>query len=121
MLLRLLAIATHIGLRLLGFRRLSRRLGDWRLVYYRKAGRGEPWVLLHGLGSNALSWAPVARHLARGSRLLIPELSVVGGTRGPRAGLDVAEGARVIAELLRRELAGEPATVVGLSLGGWMA
>ena len=27
----------------------------------------------------------------------------------------------MLADLLRRELAGEPATVVGLSLGGWLA
>jgi len=78
-------------------------------------------VLLHGLGSNALSWSPVARHLAPGSRVLLPELSRLGGSRGPRPALDVMEGAKVVAELLRRELAGEPATVVGLSLGGWTA
>jgi pimeloyl-ACP methyl ester carboxylesterase len=126
MLMRLLAIVTHVWLTLLGFRRTRRRLGDWSLVFYRK-GRGgeprvgEPWVLLHGLGSNALSWSPVARYLAPGSRVLIPELSRLGGTRGPRPALAVAEGAKAVAELLRRELAGEPATVVGLSLGGWMA
>jgi pimeloyl-ACP methyl ester carboxylesterase len=124
--MRLLALVTHVWLRLLGFRRLRRQVGEWRMVFYRK-GRGgerevgEPWVLLHGLGSNALSWSAVARHLAPGSRVIIPELSRLGGSRGPRAGLAVAEGARVVAELLRRELAGEPATVVGLSLGGWTA
>ena len=121
MLMRLLALVTHVWLTLLGFRRLRRQLGEWRLVFYRKGGRGEPWVLLHGLGSNALSWSPVARYLAPGSRVLIPELSRLGGSQGPRAGLGVAEGARVVADLLRRELAGEPATVVGLSLGGWTA
>ena len=126
MLMRLLALVTHVWLTLLGFRRTRRTLGEWSLVFYRKGrggepGIGEPWVLLHGLGSNALSWSPVARHLASGSRVLIPELSRIGGTRGPRAALDVAEGAKVVAELLRRELAGEPATIVGLSLGGWMA
>jgi len=124
--MRLLALITHVWLTLLGFRRLRRQLGEWSLVFYRKgrggeAGVGEPWVLLHGLGSNALSWSPVARHLAPGSRVLIPELSRLGGSRGPRPGLDVTEGAKAVAELLRRELAGEPATVVGLSLGGWMA
>lgn len=121
MLMRLLALVTHVWLSLLGFRRLRRQLGEWSLVFYRKGRGGEPWVLLHGLGSNALSWSPVARHLAPGSRVLIPELSRLGGSRGPRPGLDVVEGAKVVAELLRRELAGEPATVVGLSLGGWMA
>ncbi|HET9766118.1 MAG TPA: alpha/beta hydrolase [Thermoanaerobaculia bacterium] len=119
--MRLLAVVTHVWLTLLGFRRLRRQLGEWSLVFYRKGRGGEPWVLLHGLGSNALSWSPVARHLAPGSRVLIPELSRLGGSRGPRPGLDVAEGAKVVAELLRRELAGEPATVVGLSLGGWTA
>lgn len=121
MLLRLLALATHVGLRLLGFRRLTRQIGEWRVVYYRMRGQGEPWVLLHGLGSNALSWSPVARRFSRSTRLIVPELSMIGGTRGPAAALDVANGARVVAELLRRELAGEPATVVGLSLGGWIA
>jgi pimeloyl-ACP methyl ester carboxylesterase len=120
-LLRLLAIVTHFWLRLLGFHRLRRTIGDWSVVFYRMGGRGEPWVLLHGLGSNALSWSPVARRLAKSCRLIVPELSGIGGTRGPRAALDVREGAHVIAELLRRELAGEPATVVGLSLGGWIA
>jgi pimeloyl-ACP methyl ester carboxylesterase len=121
MLMRLLGLVTHVWLRLLGFRRLRRRIGDWRLVFYRKGRGGEPWVLLHGLGSNALSWSPVARHLAPGSRVLIPELSRLGGSVGPKAGLSVTEGVPVLAELLRRELAGEPATIVGLSLGGWMA
>ena len=121
MLFRLLALLTHSWLRLLGFQRMRRQIGDWRIVFYRMGRGGEPFVLLHGLGSNALSWSPVARRLARTSRLIVPELSVIGGTRGPRAALDIANGPRVLAELLRRELAGEPATVVGLSLGGWHA
>jgi pimeloyl-ACP methyl ester carboxylesterase len=121
MLGRLLNAATRVWLRRLGFQRRRRRLGDWSVVFYRKGRGGEPWVLLHGLGSNALTWSPVARYLAPDSRVLIPELSILGGTRGPYAGLGVDDGARVMADLLRRELAGEPATVVGLSLGGWTA
>jgi pimeloyl-ACP methyl ester carboxylesterase len=121
MLMRLLALASHFGLRLLGFQRLRRRIGDWSVVFYRLGRGGEPVVLLHGLGSNALSWSPVARRLGRRDRLIVPELSRLGGTRGPQAGLDIATGAKVVAELLRRELAGEPATVVGLSMGGWTA
>jgi abhydrolase domain-containing protein 6 len=119
--MRLFALATHVGLRAVGFRRLRRRLGDWNVVFYRHGRGGEPLLLLHGLGSNALSWSPVARRFGKRDRLIVPELSAIGGTRGPRAALDIRDGARVLAELLRRELAGEPATIVGLSLGGWMA
>ena len=121
MLMRLFALAAHAGLRLMGFERRRRRIGDWSIVFYRKGRGGEPVVLLHGLGSNALSWSPVARRFGRHDRLLVPELSRLGGTRGPHPAFDIGEGARHVAELLRRELAGEPATVVGLSLGGWMA
>jgi len=119
--MRLIALALHLWMRLLGFRRTRRRLGEWSVVFYRKGRGGDPWILLHGLGSNALSWSGVARPLAPRHRMLIPELSSIGGTRGPRAALVVDDGARVIAELLRRELAGEPATVVAISLGAWTA
>ena len=121
MLLRLFALAAHLWLRLMGFERLRRQIGDWSVVFYRLGRGGEPLLLLHGLGSNALSWSPVARRFGRRDRLLVPELSRLGGTRGPRAAFDIRDGAKHVAELLRRELAGEPATVVGLSLGGWMA
>ena len=97
MLLRLFAVATHFALRMRGFRRLRRRIGEWSVVFYRLGRGGEPVVLLHGLGSNALSWAAVARRFGRRDRLLVPELSRLGGTRGPAPGLDVATGARVVA------------------------
>jgi pimeloyl-ACP methyl ester carboxylesterase len=78
-------------------------------------------VLLHGLGAVAATWLPVARALCRDCRLIIPELSALGGTRAPRAGLGVLQGAWVIARLIEKELGGRPATVAGISLGGWTA
>ncbi len=140
MLLRLYAFAARLGLWMIGARRcrLEARLdpdageaGDGQgegvssfvsLVYYRLGPPGgEPWVLLHGLGAVAATWLPVVRLLRRGCRLLIPELSAMGGTRSPRAGLGVRQGARMTARLIEAELAGRPATVAGISLGGWVA
>jgi pimeloyl-ACP methyl ester carboxylesterase len=52
---------------------------------------------------------------------VVPELSALGGTAGPTAGLDVGTGARVAGRLAERLLPGRRPTVAGLSLGGWMA
>ena len=82
---------------------------------------GEPWLLVHGLGSLAVSWDPVLRALRRDCRLLVPELSALGGTRAPEGGLTIPQGAEALARLLDAELGGRPATVAGLSLGGWIA
>ncbi|HYN23217.1 MAG TPA: alpha/beta hydrolase [Thermoanaerobaculia bacterium] len=109
-------------LRALGARRRTIVDGPVSLVYYTLGpAKGEPWVLLHGLGSVAATWLPIARALCRDCRLIIPELSALGGTRAPRAGLGVLQGAWTIARLIERELGGRPATVAGISLGGWTA
>ncbi|HXO22590.1 MAG TPA: alpha/beta hydrolase [Thermoanaerobaculia bacterium] len=122
MLLRLFSLATAIYLRLTGARRRRLDVGEVSLVYYRLGPRdGEPWLLLHGMGSVAASWRPLLAALRRGCRLLVPELSALGGTQAPGGGLAIAQGATVMARLLEEEFGGRPATVVGLSLGGWMA
>jgi 3-oxoadipate enol-lactonase len=120
--LRLYALFTALLLRLIGARRHRLEDGPISLVYYRvgPAG-GEPWVLLHGLGAVAATWLPVMRALRRGCRVLVPELSALGGTRAPRAGLGVVQGAAMVARLIEAELGGRPATVTGISLGGWTA
>jgi pimeloyl-ACP methyl ester carboxylesterase len=137
MLLRLWACATAAFLMLAGARRRRYRDGDVSLVYYciapkrRPAGGAaapEPWLLLHGLGSFAVTWYAVLRALRRDCRLIVPELSALGGTRAPGGALDVEQGALLAARLIELELGGgggdqrqAPVTVAGLSLGGWMA
>lgn len=92
------------------------------LVLYDLGPRdGEPWLLVHGLGSLAVSWDPVLRALRRDCRMLVPELSALGGTRAPGGGLTIPQAAEAMARLLEAELPGRPATVAGLSLGGWIA
>jgi pimeloyl-ACP methyl ester carboxylesterase len=82
---------------------------------------GEPWLLLHGLGSVGSSWLPVLKALRRDCRLVVPELSALGGTRAPGGGLGIRQGAEAMARLVEAEFGGRPVTVCGLSLGGWMA
>jgi pimeloyl-ACP methyl ester carboxylesterase len=122
MLLRLFTWGTMLYLRLLGARRSRVQRGEVSLVYYRLGPKdGEPWVLLHGLGANAISWFAVAQALRRDCRLILPELSALGGTRTPTGGLGIEAGAEIAAWLIERELGQRPVTVAGLSLGGWMA
>ena len=120
--LRLVSALTNLLLRLAGARRRRLRIGEIDLAYtVLGPAEGEPWVLLHGLGSVGASWAPILGALRRDCRILIPELSALGGTRSPRSGLGVTDAAEAVARLIETELAGRPATVTGISLGGWMA
>lgn len=110
------------ALRLIGAARTHVVLGDTDVLLHRLGPeRGEPWVLLHGLGSTAGSWMPLLSTLRRDCRLLLPELSEIGGTAAPSAGLNAQQGARLMAKLIERESPGRPVTLAGTSLGGWMA
>ena len=122
MLLRLVRPLVALYLRLLGARRHVLESGPVSLVYYSIGpADGEPWLVLHGLGSIAASWSPVMRRLRRDCRLLVPELSALGGTKCPDDGLGIAGAVEVLGTLLDHEAGSRPVTVLGLSLGGWMA
>lgn len=78
-------------------------------------------MLLHGLGATSATWLPLERHLRDHCELLLPELSEMGGTSGPRAAMTVPEAVAALDELLARELPGQRPTLAGISLGGWIA
>jgi 3-oxoadipate enol-lactonase len=122
MLAKLFMFLTAGYLRLLGARRKRVQIGPVSLVYYTMGRRsGEPWVLLHGLGSVAAGWSPVLRALRRGCRLVVPELSTLGGTRCPGGGVEIGTASEILETLRAREFGDRPVTLAGLSLGGWMA
>lgn len=122
MLLYLFTLMTRYLLTLAGARRMHLRVGAVRMVYYVLGPRdGEPWVLLHGLGSVAATWGRTLFRLRRDCRLVIPELSSFGGSVIPGHALDVRKGAEVISRLIEKEFGRRPVTVAGLSLGGWLA
>jgi pimeloyl-ACP methyl ester carboxylesterase len=121
MLLRLFGLWTRFALRFLGVRRETWSAGGYDVRLYRGGSPGgEPWLLLHGLGSTAASWSSTLRALRGSCGLWVPELSALGGTTGPTPGMNVSEATAVMAELIRQRCPGGRATVCGISLGGWV-
>lgn len=99
-----------------------RTTNGWNLKLWRGgAPGGEPWVLLHGLGATAATFLPMVPQLKPDCELLLPELSTLGGSRGPQPALSIPEATRVLAEVLERRFSGRPLTLCGISLGGWIA
>ena len=112
----------HLALRGLGCRGFWFRTGEVRLRCWRVGPEdGEPWVMLHGLGSIAASWLALVRELRRECRIVVPELSWLGGSDVPDGALAVRDGVEVACALIERQFPGRPVTLVGNSLGGWVA
>jgi len=100
-----------------------RTLGDGpdRLAYF-VAGDGPPLLFLHGVGDQAGTWHAVAPAFVGAYRVVVADLPGHGASE-PLAG-DVLPMATVVggAERLLAEIARErPATVVGNSMGAWIA
>jgi len=111
---------TTTAMRRLGAERFRHQIGDVEVAGYRLGPPdGEPWILLHGLGATSVAWYPVLAELSRECRVIVPELSSLGGSRCPNHGLNVLEGTEIARSLIDLELGGS-ATVAGISLGGWM-
>jgi 3-oxoadipate enol-lactonase len=84
-------------------------------------GRGPTLVLLHGAGDRAASWAQVAPALVGSYRLVIPDLPGHGRSE-PRSGpIDFATLLAGVEAVVAGEPADRPVTVVGNSLGAWLA
>jgi pimeloyl-ACP methyl ester carboxylesterase len=82
-------------------------------------GRGPTVVLVHGLGSSAAHWLPVARDLARDHRVVLVELPGHGIAPMPE-GLSLDVAARSLDDAIRSECDG-PVVLVGHSVGGLVA
>jgi pimeloyl-ACP methyl ester carboxylesterase len=79
-----------------------------------------PLVLLHGLNDSHQTWQRVAPALARGRRVLLPDLAGHGFSSRPDASYALAWHAHVIATWLA-QLGLEQVDVVGHSYGGGVA
>jgi pimeloyl-ACP methyl ester carboxylesterase len=79
-------------------------------------GEGRPVVLLHGFGGAASNWIELAPELARGHRVVVPDLPGHGGSSPLPALPNLEPFADRVGLVLERESA-QPAVLVGHSLG----
>jgi pimeloyl-ACP methyl ester carboxylesterase len=119
--LNLLDLANRGALREAGFEECSVGSTAGNQVFF-AAGAGRPLMLLHGAGDHAGTWAKAAGPLlASGAwRIVIPDLAGHGASQpheGPLEMKTFLEGLGAVAECA---LVG-PATLVGNSLGAWLA
>jgi len=88
-------------------------------LHYLERGRGEPVMLLHGLGSSGADWALQAPPLEQHFRLIIPDLPGSGYSTLP-ARCSIAGFAQALWALLA-QLELRRINLVGFSLGGAVA
>ncbi|HTV96459.1 MAG TPA: alpha/beta hydrolase [Steroidobacteraceae bacterium] len=88
-----------------------------RALHYLERGRGEPLLLIHGLGSSGADWALQALSLEGRFRLIVPDLPGSGHSEPPRAPARIEDMAQALWALCDH-LRIERANVVGFSLGG---
>ena len=123
MLTRAFELATATALAARGLKAETIRTGEgWDVKCWRGGNpAGEPWLLLHGLGATAATYLPLLPQLQPDCNLLLPELSTLGGTRGPQAAFAIPQATRALAEIIEQQFPGRKVTLCGISLGGWIA
>jgi pimeloyl-ACP methyl ester carboxylesterase len=89
-------------------------------IHYFDMGSGPVVVLLHGLGSRKDDWLPVFEPMAQKYRLLVPDQIGFGRSDKPLLDYCVQTYVDFLNEFLR-QLKVEKASLVGESLGGWIA
>jgi pimeloyl-ACP methyl ester carboxylesterase len=99
---------------------LETRFGATHVITFGADG-ARPLVLLHGLGTNATSWFPLATALAARHRVhAVDTIGDVGKSAGTRPSYRSGEYARWL-DMVLDELGLGRALMAGLSAGGWIA
>jgi 3-oxoadipate enol-lactonase len=89
-------------------------------IHYLERGRGEPILLIHGLGSSGADWAFQVAALEHRFRIIIPDLPGSGHSRPPRSGYTIGGFAQALWKLMDH-LKIETPNIIGFSLGGAVA
>ena len=86
-----------------------------------RGGSGPVLVLLHGAGDQAAAWSLVAPKLLAGRTLVVPDLAGHGDSAPETGPLPVETLLAGLAAVLDEAAPKEPVTIVGNSLGAWLA
>ncbi len=89
-------------------------------LHYLERGRGEPLLLIHGLGSSGADWALQVRALEERFHVIVPDLPGCGHSSALRDGCSIPKFAAALWALLDNLEIAQP-NIVGFSLGGAVA
>ena len=90
-------------------------------LFYSVEGNGTPVVLLHGSAASGAQWKPMARHLSKRWKVIVPDLPGYGSSQAPVVKNVRGFEAYALAILDLIEHLGGRAHVVGHSMGGAVA
>jgi len=90
-------------------------------LYYKTAGEGRPFLILHGWGASSVSWLRLVDEMAgKGFKLIIPDLPGFGKTETPKTVWGVGEYADLIIAFIKKLDLSE-FYLLGHSFGGGIA
>jgi 3-oxoadipate enol-lactonase len=89
-------------------------------IHYLERGRGEPLLLVHGLGGSGADWAFQVAALEHRFRIIVPDLPGSGHSLPPRSEYTIAGFAGALWQLMDHLKIAQP-NIVGFSLGGAVA
>ena len=89
-------------------------------IHYLERGRGEPLLLIHGLGSSGADWAFQVAALEHRFRIIVPDLPGSGHSAPPPSEYTIAGFAHALWKLMDHLRITKP-NIVGFSLGGAVA
>jgi 3-oxoadipate enol-lactonase len=92
-------------------------LHEGRPLHYLERGRGEPLLLIHGLGLSGADWAWQVRALEKNFRLIVPDLPGSGHSALPSGPCSIGGFARTLWALCDH-VGADHITLIGFSLGG---
>ncbi len=118
--LAVFAFQTRLALRTAGLRKTTVDAPAGPQTVF-VGGSGPVLVLLHGAGDNAGTWFHTVPDLARSHTLIVPDLAGHGGSApasGPISVEQVLTGVEAVIDTLA---GGRQVTLVGNSLGAWVA
>jgi pimeloyl-ACP methyl ester carboxylesterase len=101
------------------FKIMTHRIANGIKLYYEIAGKGDPVVFIHGLGSSTTDWENQVPEFSRQYKTITLDLRGHGQTGGAEGAFSIKQFASDVAGLIKKE--NQPTHVIGISMGGMVA